>query len=57
VRITAATCIHEGFLQQDHDEDTSSLREALTELLVDECPEVMQALIPNLDKTIEHFAN
>ena len=57
MRITAATCIHEGFLQQDHDEDTSSLREALTELLVDECPEVMQALIPNLDKTIEHFAN
>lgn len=52
IRIIAAASIHEGFKIADDDEDTTDLKEAFHELMLDDSTEVLKSLIPNLDQTI-----
>jgi hypothetical protein len=44
VRVITASSIHEAFLLASDDEDTTTLRDALHDLLLDESVEVMAAL-------------
>lgn len=57
IRVITASCIHEGFLAAQDDEDTSLLRDTLHELMQDDSKEVMTALCQNLEVIIAKYAN
>jgi hypothetical protein len=57
IRILTASCLHEAFKLSSDSEDTSLLRDALHDLLADECTDVLVTIILNLDLIIEKYAN
>lgn len=52
-----ASCLHEAFKLSSDTEDTSLLRDALHDLLADECTDVLVTIILNLDTIIEKYVN
>ena len=57
VRILTASCLYEAFKVSTENEDTTLLRDALHEVLEDECTDVLVTIITNLETIINKYAN